>query len=50
MGSLIRTVELPKTATNLKHTFDVSDLPAGLYYYRVTKAGKPLYEGKFVKS
>lgn len=50
MGSLIETIELPKALTNLEHTFDVSNLAAGLYYYRVTKAGKPLYEGKFVKN
>ncbi len=50
VGSLIRTVELPKASTNLEHTFDVGDLSTGMYYYRVTKAGKPLYEGKFVKN
>ncbi len=50
MGSLVKTMELPKASTNLEHTLDVSDLSTGLYYYRVTKTGKPLYEGKFVKN
>jgi hypothetical protein len=50
IGSLVKTVELPKASSNLEHTMDVNDLSTGLYYYRVTKAGKPLYEGKFIKN
>lgn len=50
MGSLVKEIELPKAATNLEHTMDVKDLSNGFYYYRVTKTGKPLYEGKFVKN
>jgi hypothetical protein len=50
MGSLIKETELPKASSNLEHTLSVSELSSGFYYYRITKSGKPLYEGKFVKN
>ncbi|HXB39466.1 MAG TPA: T9SS type A sorting domain-containing protein [Bacteroidia bacterium] len=50
LGGLVKTIELPKALGSLEYTLDVDNLSTGFYYYRITKAGKPLYEGKFIKS
>jgi hypothetical protein len=50
MGSLVKEIDLPRASYNLNYTYDLDELSSGLYYYRVTKTGKPLYEGKFIKN
>jgi hypothetical protein len=49
LGQLAKTIDLPRSSYSLGYTIPIEELSHGLYYYRITKAGKPLYEGKFIK-
>lgn len=49
MGSLVKAIPLPSSGFDLNTTMDINDLGVGMYYYRVTKDGKPFFEGKFAK-
>lgn len=49
LGSLVKTIDLPRALHKIERTISIQDLAGGFYYYRVTKSEKPLYEGKFIK-
>ena len=44
-GNAVKTLQLPDPV----NSFDISDLPPGLYFYRLTDQGMHLSNGKFIK-
>lgn len=48
-GSHIKTMSLPGSGKSLSARISVGDLNPGLFFYRITKNGATLYEGKFTR-
>jgi len=49
LGSIVKTINLPKSGMELNHSFSIEDLKSGLYLYKLFNKEHIVYEGKLIK-